>query len=95
MTKAFLAGTNASASAVEMLKFKLKIRDYLLEVEMSRQGFNLKDLTQLRTKLISHASYRKFVTPLPDAQSAGELNWQSSLKPSSILCLKLVEDRKK
>ena len=77
---------------MEMLKFKQRIRDYLLEVEMSRQGFNLKDLAQLREKLVNHASYRKFVTPLPDAQTTGEVNWQSGLKPSSILCLKLVED---
>ena len=95
MTKAYLAGTGSSASAVEMLKFKQRIRDYLLEVEMSRQGFNLKDLSQFREKLVSHASYRQFVTPLPNSQANGELNWQSSLKPSSILCLKLVEDCKK
>ena len=77
---------------MDLFKFKQKVRDYLLEVEMSRAGFNLKDLSQMREKLSTHESYRKFVTPMPDCQTPSEVTWQSSLKASSILCLKLVED---
>jgi hypothetical protein len=92
VTKAYLSGTGGSASALDLFKFKQKVRDYLMEVEMSRAGFNLKDLSQMREKLSTHASYRKFVTPMPDAHSSPEVTWQSFLKASSILCLKLVED---
>ena len=92
VTKAYLSGTGGSASALDLFKFKQKVRDYLMEVEMSRAGFNLKDLSQMREKLSTHASYRKFVAPMPDAHSSPEVTWQSSLKASSILCLKLVED---
>ena len=84
VTKAYLSGTGGSASALDLFKFKQKVRDYLMEVEMSRAGF--------KEKLSTHASYRKFVTPMPDAHSSPEVTWQSSLKASSILCLKLVED---
>ena len=93
VTKVYLQGSSSSASAVELFKLKAKLRDYLLDVEMARSGFDQKDLSQLRKKLENHKSYRTFVSPYPcDDAPAAELTWQSNLKASSLLCLKLVED---
>ena len=78
---------------MELFKFKQKLSNFLLDVELARLGFDQKDLTELRKKLVDHKSYRKFVSPYPnDNAPAAELTWQSNLKASSILCLKLVED---
>ena len=78
---------------MEVFKFKKKLRDYLLDVELARSGFCPKDLTQLRQRLADHKSYRAFVSPYPsDDAPAAELTWQSNLRTSSLLCLKLVED---
>lgn len=88
-----MQGSSSSASAVELFKFKQKLSNFLLDVELARSGFDQKDLSELRKKLVDHKSYRKFVSPYPnDNAAAAELTWQSNLKASSILCLKLVED---
>lgn len=90
VTQGYLKGGQNSASAIELIKFKKKCFDYLLDVEMHRQGFCPQDLTLLRSKMSDHKSFRKNVAPLEGTPMNG---WQASLKQSSMLCLKLLEER--
>ncbi|CAJ1372633.1 unnamed protein product [Effrenium voratum] len=91
ITKTYLAGTPTAASLVELLKLKRTVAHHFLQVEMPRSQFDTQDLAKIHSKIMTICSYRKYVTAA-NLEGPSEVQWMSSLKRSSMLVLRLIED---
>ncbi|CAJ1384953.1 unnamed protein product [Effrenium voratum] len=91
ITKTYLAGTPTAASLVELLKLKRTVAQHFLQVEMPRSQFDTQDLAKIHSKIMTICSYRKYVTAA-NLEGPSEVQWMSSLKRSSMLVLRLIED---
>ncbi|CAJ1410687.1 unnamed protein product [Effrenium voratum] len=91
ITKTYLAGTPTAASLVELLKLKRTVAHHFLQVEMPRSQFDTQDLAKIHSKIMTICSYRKYVTAA-NLEGPSEVQWRSSLKRSSMLVLRLIED---
>ncbi|CAK9076470.1 Uncharacterized protein SCF082_LOCUS36862 [Durusdinium trenchii] len=94
ISKGYLQGSGTSASLVELLKLKRSTVQHFLQVELPRNQFDTEDLKMIYEKIMTVKNYRKYVNPskTTDSSILAEVQWMSSLKGSSLLVLRLMED---
>ena len=59
---------------------------------MPRSQFHVPDLKMIEQKILTLSDFRVYVTPGKAGNREADNKWMSTLKCSSIACLKLVED---
>ncbi|CAK9030116.1 unnamed protein product, partial [Durusdinium trenchii] len=94
ISKGYLQGSGTSASLVELLKLKRSTVQHFLQVELPRNQFDTEDPKMIYEKIMTVKNYRKYVNPskTTDSSILAEVQWMSSLKGSSLLVLRLMED---
>ena len=72
--------------------FVLQAMNVFLDVEFPRMGFHLEDLKEIRNRMDSVESFRAYVSGMPGGKAAST-SWQANLQKSSMMLLKMMEDR--
>jgi hypothetical protein len=95
VTKAQLQGSGSIVSLCTLFQLRRRVLSRYLSVELPKIGVCSEDLEVFRPLLADHQSYRNSVRGLnPTADEALDKTWKDRCKPSSILALDLLEDRR-
>ena len=70
-------------SYVEILVFKLNVREHLLDVWLPRSGMHVDNITKIRVYFDSFATVRATVTNFP-GQDPADASWQCAMIQSGV-----------
>ena len=76
----------------DVFMFKYEVKEYLLNIQLEKFGFNGDFKAASRAAFNDHSTYCAKVCPHPDSQSEADLSWQAGFKPSLLLMVSFLEE---